>query len=246
MTLTPSGPTKTGVFWTQFPASSLTGPDGRMVDWSDHRASHRAVSRLFPPKLPGQPGARRAAAGLLYRLDVMAPGQPATVIVQSLVPPELTPALSRSTEVSRRGWDLVEGDRIALRVAVNPIRRTTRHYVDATKKQETEESNMETATPLRTVDGKRDRTHIKQTAAVVPVEDVEAWLLAKFGGSLINVQFMSHFRDRLLSGPQSLVVDTFDLVATVHQVQEFERLRLEGVGRAKAYGCGLITAKRIG
>lgn len=246
MTLTPSGPTKTGVFWTQFPASSLTGPDGRMVDWSDHRASHRAVSRLFPPKLPGQPGVRRAAAGLLYRLDVMAPGQPATVIVQSIVPPELTPALSRSTEVSRRGWDLVEGDRIALRVAVNPVRRTTRHYVDATKKQQTEQSNTEASTPVRTADGTRDRTHTKQTATVVPVDEVEAWLLTKFGDCLVDVEFVSHFRDKLLSGPQSLVVDTFDLVATVQQGQEFERLRLAGVGRAKAYGCGLITAKRIG
>lgn len=245
MTPTPSAPNKTGVFWTQFPATSLTGPDGNIIDWTDHRASHRAISRLFPPRLPGESGARRSTAGILYRLDVMAPDATPTVIVQSLVAPELTPALSRSTEVSRRAWDLSEGDRITLRVAVNPIRRTTRHYVDAEKAQTTPPSNTGETVPLRTAEGRRDRTFIKQTASVVPVDKSQAWLLGKFGASLTDVQFVNHFRDKLRSGPQNLVVDTFDLTATVGLAEEFDELRLKGLGRAKAYGCGLITAAHM-
>lgn len=239
----PSRPTKTGIYWTQFPAPALTGAGGLPVDWTDHRAAHRAVSRLFAPTLPGEPGTRRAEAGILYRLDVLVPGEPAIVLVQSLVPPELTPQLSRTTEVNRRAWDFSDGDRIAVRLAVNPVRRTTRHYLDADKTRPVEFSNQARGEGARVV---RDRSHTKQTASVVPAAEVEGWMVGKLDRTLEDVEVVNHFRDTLSSGPQKLVVDTFDLLATVADKPGFHRLRVEGIGRAKAYGCGLVTARRLG
>lgn len=241
----PSSAHKSGVYWTQFPASALSGADGAQVDWSDHRAAHRAVSRLFAPRLPGAAEERRAAAGILYRVDLVRPGDPAVVLVQSLVPPELTPALSRTTEVSLRAWAFEPGDRVAVRVAVNPVRRTTRHFADAAKSTMSPESNLAGRDVERDASGRRSRGPVKQTAVVVPVAEIEPWLLGKLGDTLTGVEILNHFRDKLCSGAQALVVDTFDLVAEVADANALDALRLAGVGRGKAYGCGLITARRI-
>ncbi|MFC6154795.1 type I-E CRISPR-associated protein Cas6/Cse3/CasE [Nocardioides yefusunii] len=246
LTPTPSAATKTGVFWTQFPVTALTGADGRPVDWSDHQAAHRAVMRLFPPRLPGSAKDRRASSGILYRVDVLVPGEPGVVLVQSLVPPELTPALSRTTEVSRRGWEFEVGDPITLRVAVNPVRRTTRYYVDSDKETLREGSNSRGETPVRRPDGRRDRSNSKQTATVVTPEEMPAWLDDRLGGALEGVEVVNHFRDTSLSGRQKLVVDTFDLTAKVQDPAAFSQIRLEGLGRGKSYGCGLITARKAG
>lgn len=246
LTPTPSAPTKTGVFWTQFPVTALTGPDGRPVDWSDHAAAHRAVMRLFPPGLPGDSATRRATSAILHRVDVIVPGEPGVVLVQSLVPPELTPALSRTTEVSRRAWDFETGDHVAARIAVNPVRRTTRQYVDATKQTLREGSNKAGGSVRRRADGTRDRSHTKQTATVVPTAEVQAWLEGRLAPALGEIEMINHFRDTSISGRQKLVVDTFDILATVGDPETFNALRIEGVGRAKAYGCGLLTARRIG
>ncbi len=251
MNPTASAPTKTGIFWTQFPAGALTDRDGLPVDWSDHKASHRAVGRLFAPRLPGNPGERRSEAGILYRVDVLGVDREPTVLVQSLLAPELTPSLSRSTEISRRSWDIESGDQVAFRVAVNPVIRTTRHYTDETRTKPTDWSNRPGVQVPRKPDPKdgkprRVRAHVKRTESVVPVSDVEGWLASKMGDAFADVSVLNHFRDKLRSGPQLLVVDTFDAVAAVRDPEALNELRIRGIGRAKSYGCGLLTLTRHG
>lgn len=243
---TPSAATKTGVFWTQFPATELTDFDGNPVDWSDHKAAHRAVSRLFQPRLPGARGERRAEAGILYRLDMLRPVDVPTVIVQSLVPPELTPGLSRTTEVSRRAWDVEAGQRVALRLAVNPVFRTTRYFEDKAKSRPASWSNLATSEAApRDESGKRVRANAKSTARVVPAGEIEPWLISKVGQAITGIEIVNHFRDKTVSGHHRLVVDTIDAMATVADPLALSELRLRGVGRSKAYGCGLLTVTRI-
>lgn len=243
---TPSTATKTGVYWTQFPGTALTGFDGILVDWSDHKAAHRAVSRLFSPRLPGASGERRAEAGILYRLDVLVPGDVPTVMVQSLVPPELTPSLSRTTEVSRRAWDVEGGERVALRLAVNPVTRTTRYFEDKGKSRPASWSNVAASEAVpRDGSGRRIRANAKHTARVVPVGEMEPWLTSKMGQAITGIEIVNHFRDKTASGPHGLVVDTIDAIATVEDAGALTELRLQGVGRSKAYGCGLLTVARI-
>ncbi len=236
----PSTPKKTGVYWTQFECDALTGPDGGSVDWSDHVAAHKAVSRLFPQRLPGDEKERRKGAGILYRVDQIQHGQSPRVLVQSLVTPELTPQNSRTTEVSKQAWSPESGERIVFRVAVNPVRRTTMHYADAAMKIPLENAHLK-----RRDDGRRDRSFTKQTASAVKPEDLFEWLGAKLTPALRDIAITSHFRDVTQSGAHRLIVDAFDAEATVNDSDTLHQLRIFGVGREKAYGCGLLTVKRL-
>lgn len=238
MTTTEAQP-RTGVFLTQFPGASLTDSDGQPVDWTDHEAAHRAVMRLFAPRLAGSPERRRHAAGILYRVDVAANGDgipDPTILVQSLVRPEVVPPVARSIEVSESAWTPATGAHVIFRVAVNPVRRTTRYFVDAAKKKP--------APP-----GTRTR-HARQTSSAVPVGEIADLIFRKTGGALTDVDVISHLRDttetRRGRAFHRVIVDTVDAVATVDDPTALDRVRREGVGRAKAYGCGLLTIKRLG
>lgn len=241
----PSASTKTGIYLTQFPASALTGIDGLPLDWTDHVEAHRAVSRLFPVRLPGPAAERRAAAGILYRLDALATDAEPTVLVQSLVLPELTPPLSRTTEVSRRSWGVATGVPVAFRLAVNPVRRTTRYYLDENRSTPAPDPHL-----TRTADGRRDRSRTKQTARVVPIDELQDWLDSKIGAALSEIEIIGHYRDTTESGSRAgrykIVVDTIDALARVADPVVLDRLRIEGVGREKAYGCGLLTLTQLG
>lgn len=79
---------------------------------------------------------------------------------------------------------------------------------------------------------------------MVPVGEMEPWLISKVGQALAGIEILAHFRDKNASGPHKLVVDTIDAVATVADPLALTELRLQGVGRSKAYGCGLLTVAR--
>lgn len=215
---------RTGIYWTQFPADALSD-----VNWTDHRDAHRAVMRLFPRLLEGPAGQRRAAAGILYRLDMLE-GTP-TVLVQSAVRPELTPGCSRTTEVSVAAWHLQERTPIVLRLAVNPVRRTT----------------IPLGGTSAVTDGdRRDRGRQRQVAIAVPVAEVLDWLATRTKGAFDELTIVNHFRDNTGTGKHKVIVDTIDAVATVGDPTALDELRRNGIGRAKAYGCGLLTVHRAG
>ena len=43
---------------------------------------------------------------------------------------------------------------------------------------------------------------------------------------------------------RALQIDTFDCTGVVTDSQALEHIMHAGIGRAKAYGCGLLTARR--
>lgn len=213
----------TTVHWTRFPASALAD-----VDWSDHHDAHRAIMRLFPRLLDGPPSERRAANGILYRVDVLA-GE-AVVLIQSAVVPQMLPVGARTMIVPERAWTFRTGDRIAFRVAVNPVRRRT--------------VRPEGAAPAVTGE-QRDRTGQRDTVVgAVAVNDMPTWLTAKMSDAVTDLEVVSHFRDETGHGPQKVIIDTLDCIATVANTHTLGALRQQGIGRAKAYGCGLLTAQR--
>lgn len=243
--MTETSTTRTGVFLTQFPGAAIAGRDGNPVDWSDHEAAHQAVMRLFSRGLHGPEGRKREAAGILYRVDVAVngDGEPEpTILVQSLMAPEVVPPVARSIEISWTAWNVDVGDRIVCRVAVNPVRRKSRYYSDAAK------TDSIARTP-RHEDGSKPSTHRKQIASVVPADDVPQWLAAKFDGALKDIEIISHQRDETATRRNGRthrnVVDTIDAVATVVDPLALDVLRKTGVGRAKSYGCGLLSIKRM-
>ena len=190
------------------------------------------MSRLSAqPSAPGKSGVLLAATG-----------EP-TILVQSLVRPELTPEESRCTEVSAKAWHCEPGERVFFRLAINPVSRTTRYYSDSGRRSPLEKPSE------RTLDsGRRDRTNCRQTAAVVTVADFDRWVGLRLGGALRDIQVMVHARDTTYAGHgaarHKLVVDSLDGVASVDDTSVLDQLRLDGVGRGKAYGCGLLTVAR--
>lgn len=188
-------------------------------DWDDQRALHRAVMSLFPVTLPGAPQERRAASKILYRVDETATGR--VVLVQSAARPTQAPPTAKVKAV-HSGTAMTAGTLVRFRVAVNAVTRSRRP------------------------DGKhRD--------APLPENQVEGWLGGKLAGALADVTVLNSTRSvygvnrKGLKRDTSaaLQVDTIDGVGTVHDPDRLLELVVDGVGRAKAYGCGLLTLSPI-
>lgn len=187
------------------------------TNWSDHIDAHKTVMRLFPVRLDGPADERRKHANILFRIDILN-GEP-VVMVQSSVPPEMLPADARTMQVSNAAWAVEAGATVRFRAAVRAIKRNGR----------------------------------AKTEMIVPAAEADEWFAARLGYSVTGLDILNHARDeyrRSQKGanhePALMVVDLFDCVARVANVDAFNRLRLEGVGRSKAYGAGLLTAQRIG
>lgn len=213
--LTPTGP----VHWTRFEAAALP------VDWTDHKAAHRQIMALFPRDLPGDPHARRANHGILYRLDHV---EGITIaLVQSHVAPILLPAAGRTMVIPDHVWNFQSGDKVAFRLAVNPVARTGRTKPGY---QHPNGGFVPTERP-----GPKER--------VIPFSEVPQWVNAKTAASLTDVTILDHYRDTTTSGRQRLNVDTIDATATITDPAAFDTLRRVGIGKGKSYGAGLLTAR---
>lgn len=206
------------VIWTQCPAEAI------QTDWTDPGEAHHAVMALFPRTLDGTAAERRAHNQILYRLDNL--DGILTVFIQSAVAPEKIPPTARTLTVSDNAWRTKIGDRVMFRVAVNPV---TRRNVKTPK-----------------ADGTIARTTV--TSVVAPNE-LPLWLAARTGEALADIDVLDHYRDTLTltegRNRRKLVVDTVDAVATVTDPAAFDTLRRDGVGRSKAYGCALLTARVV-
>ena len=209
------------VRWTRFLAADLP------TDWTDQKAAHRAIMAMFPRDLPGDPAARRAAHGILYRLDNL--GGQAVVLVQSAIAPVLLPPAAQTMTVPEHAWRFAPGDRVAFRVAVNPVKRIGK--VD----------------PRLTAEDRATRTLVadgKAREVGIGFDEVPGWVAAKVADALTDIEVLDQYRDTTKGGRHRLTVDTLDCLATVVDTDRFDALRRDGVGRAKAYGCGLLTARR--
>lgn len=138
------------------------------------------------------------------------------VLVQSALPPELLPAEAKAMSVPELVWDIPTGAPVAARLCINTVERSGR------------------------------------VTRVVPQERLEEWLTERLGAhldelNLLNVTTSSTTGRRKDSGrPPVIVSATVDLTGVVRDDTTFEKVRREGIGRARAYGAGLLTARRIG
>jgi hypothetical protein len=199
-------------YWIQFPAYAVA------VDWSDHRAAHHAVMRLFADDLDGGHGRIRSHNDVLFRIDVL--GNQPMVLVQSRVKPMLVPPQARTLVLSGRTWETAAGDEVRFRVAVNPIVRNGR---------------AKTERVVRT-----DEVPGWVTRRLAP-ELADVTVLNHYRDT-----YQQKHRGRAIPSGDEITVDVVDGIATVGDPERLHRLRLAGVGRRKAYGAGLLTVQRIG
>lgn len=204
--------TKLAPQWTAFATHDVA------VNWSDHLEAHRAVMRLFARDLPGTGSDARSKASILYRLDPQPDGT-TRVLVQSGAAPELLPPRAQSRRVPEPAWAVPSGTRVQFRLAVNAISRRT-----------------DKSGPRR-----------REVTNVIPFNDVDEWISARLMAVLRDIDLVNHTRmvsrarRGSATGPPILHVDSVDGLAVVSDAQGLQELRVGGVGREKAYGCGLLT-----
>lgn len=204
------------------------------------QAMHAAVLHGFP----GENSAPGDGARTLWRLDRGA-RHDALLYVLSATEPDLTHLVEQAGWPTRPGgWEtrpygsllnrLETGQRWAFRLTANPVR---------------------TARGPGQKPGERSRT-VREVTAKQQTE----WLLRKAEGNGFTVppgktgepNMMLKEREQLRfqragsKQPVSLSIATFEGVLEVKEPEAMRRAMTAGIGRAKAYGCGLLTLASVG
>ncbi len=85
---------------------------------------------------------------------------------------------------------------------------------------------------------------VKRGHGTSPVERIDEWVTAKLSPGLEDVTVFDHTRAIASSGRAPLQLDVIDGYGVVRDSAALEELLRVGVGRSKAFGCGLLTLAR--
>ncbi len=205
-------------YLTLIPAHELIAPKCRTrvsQVFSTPEFRHRAVMSLFADNLGSQP---RRDNNILFRLETLS-GQAPSFLIQSDIPPDpdKCPPGAKVKEIPAANFS--SGSFVVFRLSVNPLIRKNQGK------------------------GILVRFDEDDPAGTAMTE----WLSKKLAGAFSELEIVNHKREFLKSkdSQKTIVVDLVDGVGKIadpNQLSEFLRV---GVGRAKAYGCGLLTVKRI-
>jgi len=188
---------------------------------------HRHLWRLFP----GAARELRASGddirqGFLYRIESQGTGRPARMLLQSHRSPVRAEGMAL---LASKSFDPAPsmGQRLAFVLTANPVKTI--------------------------VDGQRDtkaaKRSVKCHVPLIKEEDLRAWLARKLSSAaeLENVEILPHpplyFRKGNRAG--KLATCTFEGVLHVAAAAVLRELLENGVGPAKAFGCGLLMVRRL-
>lgn len=188
---------------------------------------HRAVMGLFGD-IDGSP---RKEANILFRLDRI-PGQAPFFLVQSTIRPIAQDVIAGMDVQEMDFPELQAGQIVTFRVALNAVRRKT-IQVDGTRRTRIqpvpEDHNVEALANGETT--------------------MTPWLQEKLSTILEEIQVVNHLRDILHDsgsrGAMTIQVDSVDGVAQVKDPIALKELLATGIGREKAYGCGLLSVRSV-
>ncbi|MGO4455371.1 type I-E CRISPR-associated protein Cas6/Cse3/CasE [Arthrobacter sp. RAF14] len=201
------------------------------------QAMHAAVLSSFPPPPPGQPNPR-----VLWRVDRLE--HRVSLYVLSLAEPDMS-SLNEQAGWATNTWAtrayepllqrLEEGQLWSFRLQANP----TKQSLDPATKGK----RFAHVTPKQQMQWLLDRSEQRGFAVEVsgeagPVLEVSSRIKESFGR-----------RDPHQAGRESavtLVRVQFDGLLRVTDVGRFREALVQGIGRGKAYGCGLITIAAAG
>lgn len=185
------------------------------------RDCHRDVMSLFGDIDSATP---RKAAQILFRQE----HDPSnSLLIRSTEPPVRSREGMRTIE---EGSAPAAGTTVGFRLTLNAIHRS----------RTTGPNPKNTTTPVRPDDFEHDLA-----------DTLSGFVAQKLAGALGNVEIHSH--DRRLQGRyrpnKASITIQHDLVngfAIVEDSEALSNLLASGVGRAKAYGCGLLTVRALG
>lgn len=191
---------------------------------------HRATMHLFPELASDKP---RAASGVLFRLDTVAGSAPYFLIQSDIPPADGHPVETKQVELQSPP----SGTHVSFRLSINAVKRKGR---DAG-------SNLKRGQGVTQIPFDGD------TEADERLPRMSDWLAGKLSPALSEVTIMNHQRQvlgvdragRTQRSPFAVQVDTVDGFALVTDSAHLEELLLNGVGRAKSYGCGLLSIRPL-
>jgi len=186
---------------------------------------HQALWRLFP-------GFEDADREFLFRVEQLQKGIGAQVLMQSAMQPqssEQSPVLLAQREYV---LNVQNGQRLRFRLRANPIKTIK----DSSK---------------GTVE-KKGKTFTKTVRVpLLHEEQQQAWLerkLQAFGQLetlIVQPEPVLYFRKTKEGRSGKIQTVLFDGVISVTDAEAFNNIIAQGIGPAKAFGCGLLTVARI-
>ncbi|OAI20655.1 type I-E CRISPR-associated protein Cas6/Cse3/CasE [Methylomonas lenta] len=186
---------------------------------------HQALWRLFP-------GCEEAERDFLFRVEQVQAGVGANVLLQSAIRPvggEQSPLLLGQREFE---LNVPNGQRLRFRLRANPIKTIK----DSSK---------------GTVE-KKGKTFTKTVRVpLLHEEQQQAWLerklqnFARLESLIVKPETVTYFRKPKEGRSGKIQTVLFDGVMTVTDSAEFETQVTQGIGPAKAFGCGLLSIARF-
>lgn len=188
---------------------------------------HQHLWRLFPGEArETRANSSEARQGFLYRIEAQSTGRSARLLVQSRSAP--VPAVGLSLLGSKAFSPAPsDGQRLAFVLTANPVKTIT----DAQRESKSGKQSKKCRVPF-----------IKE-------DDQRQWLARKLAdvAELENVELLPHaplyFRKGNRAG--KLATCTFEGVLRVTAAESLALLLKNGVGPAKAFGCGLLLVRRL-
>lgn len=84
----------------------------------------------------------------------------------------------------------------------------------------------------------------KRGTGVSSVDRIAEWVTERLAVGLEDITVFNHDRSVVTSGRSPLQLDVIDGYGVIHDAAALEALIRAGVGRSKAFGCGLLTLAR--
>ena len=188
---------------------------------------HRQLWRLFPgEEKETRSNGEELRQGFLFRIEDNPTGRPARLLVQSRRTPEAASGvvLVGTREIQPQP---VAGQRLAFLLTANPVKTVTDAQRDAKPGKKSEKCRV----PL-----------IKE-------EDQREWISRKLAGAgeieAATVLPLAPIYFRKGSRGGKLATVTFDGVLRVSDPARMTELLANGIGHAKAFGCGLLLVRRL-
>jgi CRISPR system Cascade subunit CasE len=187
---------------------------------------HRQLWRLFPgEEKETRSNNEELRQGFLFRIEDNPTGRPAHLLVQSRRTPEAAPGivLVGTREIHPQP---VAGQRLAFLLTANPVKTIT----DAQREAKPGKKSEKCRVPL-----------IKE-------EEQREWISRKFAdaGEIEVTNVLPHAPIYFRKGNRSgkLVSVTFEGILRVSDPTRMTELLENGIGHAKAFGCGLLLVRR--
>jgi CRISPR system Cascade subunit CasE len=204
-------------------------------DLGDGHRLHQTVMLGFPERSQpsdNQKNECRKDWQVLYRLEG------ATLLIQSGIKPDWgrLPAGYTPNQIKELDFHAIQaGELLKFRLLANPV------------KQRTFDRQDEAGQPIPKVDSPGKLQQKTMRRLITKEEDQISWLVDRLNGAELEECYVSSPSKIKLKNKQSIIRTVqFDGTLRVIDSSNFLKVLMQGLGRGRSYGCGLLSLARVG